>query len=426
MTTTDPDTLSAQAKGRVCVRCGEEPRVIWAGGVTGERLHKFRCGCGVGKTVLRKRTPYVKERMARMVEQSLERRPEAMPLSVAEIKDYISPNATAEEAYIFLRFCQAQGLNPFVQEVYLVKYDTKAPAAFVVGLNAYLKRAAADADYRGYEAGVIVVSNQDEVIERAGEFLHPGDKLLGAWSVTEMENRAKPLKVTVNFSEYNTGRSIWKQKPATMIVKIAIVQGLRRAVPAVEKMHQSTHGIEVSIDEMPAPEIKAAAPDEAAPDEAAPEPAPAPAEPAQAKTEVLKGYQDGRETGDPANIANWLKTCPKHAGHEWYKSNYGWQHKYGSVWCKRKKIITEAVVHRVKKLAESAGITEAGVNEWYKALFDGRTRSALTDEELLEALDAFGEHVTAVLEGDHPGEGEESPEPEQTDLPAEIEEIASE
>ena len=41
-----------------------------------------------------------------------------------------------------------------------------------------------------------------------------------------------PFEKTVSLKEYNTGRSVWRDKPATMIEKVAIVQGLRESFPS--------------------------------------------------------------------------------------------------------------------------------------------------------------------------------------------------
>ena len=42
-------------------------------------------------------------------------------------------------------------------EVYLIKYDDKAPAQLVVGCHAYIRRADHFPDYRGFSAGITVI-----------------------------------------------------------------------------------------------------------------------------------------------------------------------------------------------------------------------------------------------------------------------------
>lgn len=376
------EELEAQIEKRVCIRCGEKPRIIW-GGSFGIQDRLLRCACWqfnddgtlkkIVEPVLGERETqkkFISRRLGRMVEQSLAKRPERMPLSIGEIKDYISPLASEQEAYVFLRFCQAQGLNPFVQEAFLVKYDKAKPAAFVVGINAYLKRAAADENYRGYDAGVIVVNKEDQVIKRDGEFLHPGDKLVGAWSITDMANRNKPLEVTVNFNEYDKGRATWKEMPATMIVKVAVVQGLRRAIPAVQEMHGATQGIEIRVDEMPEAEADTTPPVEAP---------------------VQNGNGGVTDETHP-----WLVSCPEHADlgdkAKWFqtKNMRSPAHKDANdKFCNQNTIIGRRAG---ASLGESAEVLEWDKNklkEWLKSEYGG-TWSTLSSTDHISAMEAAG------------------------------------
>ncbi len=56
-------------------------------------------------------------------------------LTTKKIIQYICPNATEKEAYVFLRLCQAQGLNPFLREAYLIKYKPDANPTMMVGAS---------------------------------------------------------------------------------------------------------------------------------------------------------------------------------------------------------------------------------------------------------------------------------------------------
>lgn len=166
-----------------------------------------------------------------MVNHAMAVRPEQMPMSVNEIKQFISPMATENEAYIFLRFCQAQGLNPFVNDAYLIKYDPKAKASIVIGIQALLKRAESNPAYTGYQAGVVVLRN-GEPVELQGSLVYKdSDVLIGGWAEVRRKDWTAPLKVTVNLKEYNKRQAQWTEKPATMIEKVALGQGLRRAFP---------------------------------------------------------------------------------------------------------------------------------------------------------------------------------------------------
>lgn len=59
----------------------------------------------------------------------------------------------------------------------------------------------------------------------------PEERLVGGWCEVLRDGWEKPFKASVNLNEYNTGKSMWAKMPATMIRKVAIVQGLRDAFP---------------------------------------------------------------------------------------------------------------------------------------------------------------------------------------------------
>ena len=166
-----------------------------------------------------------------MVNHAMAVRPEAMPMSVKEIKQFISPLATEAEAYIFLRFCQAQGLNPFVNDAYLIKYDPKAKASIVIGIQALLKRAESNPKYSGYQAGVVVLRDGEPVELQGSLVYRDSDTLIGGWAEVRRKDWDIPLKVTVSLKEYNKRQAQWNERPATMIEKVALGQGLRRVFP---------------------------------------------------------------------------------------------------------------------------------------------------------------------------------------------------
>lgn len=173
-------------------------------------------------------------------------------LSVQTIKKYINDKATDEEAYVFLQLCKARGLNPFLKEAYLIKYDHVSPATMVVGKDAFMKRAELHPEYDGFEAGIIVETEGKEgfVIAdncRVGTFYYDNEILLGGWAKVYRKDHKHPVEITVNMREFSTGKSSWNKMPATMIRKVALVQALREAFPSeLSGMYdQSEMGVEV-------------------------------------------------------------------------------------------------------------------------------------------------------------------------------------
>ena len=151
-------------------------------------------------------------------------------LTLDDIKNYICPKASESEAFMFLKLCQARGLNPFTREAYLVKYGDSA--TMIVGKDAFAKRAEMHPEYDGFEAGIIIQNGEKELVYREGTFLLKTETLVGGWCRVYRKDRSKPFITEVSFSEYNTGKSLWTSKPATMIRKVAFVQGHREAFPS--------------------------------------------------------------------------------------------------------------------------------------------------------------------------------------------------
>lgn len=146
---------------------------------------------------------------------------------------------TDAEVSTFIRTCQAKKLDPFENgEVYLIKYGS-APAQMVVGYMYFMRRAEKFPDYRGHKAGVTVIRKLDgktEVIQKEGSCViaAAGETLIGGWCRVYRERSGGYIDETfaeVALSEYSSGKSSWKDKPATMIVKVAKSQAFRAAYP---------------------------------------------------------------------------------------------------------------------------------------------------------------------------------------------------
>lgn len=161
-------------------------------------------------------------------------------LSPSIVRNYLTNGngtVTDQEVNYFVHLCRGQGLNPFLKEIYLIKFGQQ-PATFVVSKEAFLKRAEANPQYDGAESGIIVLNKDGELIERKGGFfLKDSEQVVGGWAKVYRKDRKYPSDVQVTFEEY-AGRtkdgnlnSNWANRPATMIKKVALVQALREAFP---------------------------------------------------------------------------------------------------------------------------------------------------------------------------------------------------
>ena len=159
-----------------------------------------------------------------------------MTVTFDDVRNFICKEATIAECRIFLETCKQYHLNPFTKEAYLIHYDNKngdTASTIVLGKTCYMKMAEAHPQYDGFEAGVIVMDEAaGELIHREGSIAYQGETLVGGWAKTYRKDRSRPFYEEVNFSEYDTKKSLWVTKPATMIRKVALVHTLREAFPA--------------------------------------------------------------------------------------------------------------------------------------------------------------------------------------------------
>ena len=158
-------------------------------------------------------------------------------LDFQTVKNYLvrgqADKITDQEVILFMKTCQAQKLNPFAQgEAYLIKFGND-PAQMVVGKDAYMRRAEENPAYRGHKSGIVVLRGE-QVIQKEGTCLYPGETLLGGWCRvhrTRTGGSEEEIFKEVSLKEYDKGQANWKTKPCTMVEKVAVSQALRSAFP---------------------------------------------------------------------------------------------------------------------------------------------------------------------------------------------------
>lgn len=158
---------------------------------------------------------------------------EEIKLSGSIVKNYLvrgSKNITDQELVLFMNLCKHQKLNPFLNEAYIIKFGNNAQ--IVVGKDAFMKRAESTPEYDGIQAGIIIERNGD-MQEIEGTFTQETDKLIGGWAKVYRKDRRVPFYQSVSMEDFDKKQSVWKELPATMIRKVALVQALREAFPDV-------------------------------------------------------------------------------------------------------------------------------------------------------------------------------------------------
>jgi len=141
--------------------------------------------------------------------------------------------ASDAEIVKFMMLCKARELDPWVGDAYLVGYDSKDGPVFslITAVQALLKRAEMNPDYKGMEYGVVVTNKEGVVSYRDGDLFFDGETLVGGWARCYRANHDKPTFDALKLATFNTGRSRWEKDPGGMIVKCAQASVLRTAFP---------------------------------------------------------------------------------------------------------------------------------------------------------------------------------------------------
>ena len=154
-----------------------------------------------------------------------------------DVKRYFDPQNLLTEKQVgqALSLIKGRNLNPLANEVYIVAYKNNKTGgvefSLIVSKEAFLKRAAQNPNYEGFEAGVVVIDENGIQTERKGSLILPTDKLVGGWARVYRKNFKVPVEIYLSLAEYNKGKSTWNSMPATMIRKTALVNALREAFP---------------------------------------------------------------------------------------------------------------------------------------------------------------------------------------------------
>lgn len=162
-------------------------------------------------------------------------------ITAQDVTNYLCPDASPQEVALFLKVCQAESLNPFAHEVYLIKFDKTKPAQIVISVDTFLKAAEASEQFDGFEAGIILQDTGGELEFREGSFLlnEEKGKLCGGWGKVYRRDCEKPFYSAVTLEGYRKytrdGRptEFWADKKCPdMIRKVAISHAFKEAFPS--------------------------------------------------------------------------------------------------------------------------------------------------------------------------------------------------
>lgn len=144
----------------------------------------------------------------------------------------IGATLTPQEKTQFVNVAVAYKLNPFKREIYCNPYETKhgRKLSIITGYEVYLKRAERIGDLDGWK-----VTTSGNV----------KDGSLKAQIVIHRKSWKQPFEHEVELAEYDQKRSVWLDKPVTMLKKVVTAQGFRLAFP------DELGGMPYTADELP-------------------------------------------------------------------------------------------------------------------------------------------------------------------------------
>ena len=127
------------------------------------------------------------------------------------IRDMFAKGASDNEFGVMIELANRYQLDPFSKQIWLVKYGDN-PAQIFCGRDGYLAIAHRSGQFDGIQSGSRIEDNE----------------LIG-WCRVYRKDMSHPFEVEVYASEYSTGKNLWRDKPRTMIQKVAEAHALRRA-----------------------------------------------------------------------------------------------------------------------------------------------------------------------------------------------------
>ena len=127
------------------------------------------------------------------------------------IRDMFAKGANDNEFGVMIELARKYQLDPFARQIWLVKYGDN-PAQIFCGRDGYLAIAHRSGQFDGIQSRSRVEDGE----------------LIG-WCRVHRKDMSHPIEVEVYASEYSTGKNLWRDKPRTMIQKVAEAHALRRA-----------------------------------------------------------------------------------------------------------------------------------------------------------------------------------------------------
>lgn len=162
---------------------------------------------------------------------------EITKLNIKIVRMLASGEINDPEALMFMRFCRQYGLDPYLKEVFLIKFASDRPAEPTIAAHTQLQNADRQPEYKGFHCGWIVSdNNKGHVLVPQGEGYDVEFTPVGAWCKVFRKDRETPVnEVLISEAQRHKGSGglmhMWKTKPLTMCMKCVRGMAHRLAFP---------------------------------------------------------------------------------------------------------------------------------------------------------------------------------------------------
>jgi phage recombination protein Bet len=163
------------------------------------------------------------------------------------------PSASDDEFALFLDWCRSTGLNPFLQQAYLIERSVNVGGRYVskhqpmAGIGGFRALVDLQPDYAGGAGAAVYAGDKFAVNARTGDVVHEwdptsrakaGERVLGAWWKVERRGRVTrvvylPLGSRIQTTREGKPTKFWASDPGGQILKCAEAAAYREAYPSV-------------------------------------------------------------------------------------------------------------------------------------------------------------------------------------------------
>lgn len=145
---------------------------------------------------------------------------------VTAIKDTVAKDANDSELFMFLSVANKYNLDPFLNEIYFVKFKDKSQ--IMSGRDGYRKIAMREPTYKVHYSDAVYENDVFKVVRKLGELediVHEyghmdRGALIGAYCILKTTD-GRTYFFFAEMKYYNTGKNAWQNYPKDMIIKVA-------------------------------------------------------------------------------------------------------------------------------------------------------------------------------------------------------------